>query len=308
MIGFALRRAAWSAVTLLVIVIASFFLQRIAPGGPFDDSRELDPSVRERLEEEWLLDEPVPAQLGAYLTGVFSLPPDFKRSMAQPDYAVQEIVAPRLAVSASLGIVAFLLSLAIGVPLGMLAGTRPGGRRDLLVTVVVLAGMSIPNFVLGPLLKRLFALELGWLPESRWVDPSSMVLPVVTLAAAHVAVIARLVRTGFLEVLSEDFIRTARARGLREWTIIRRHALRGALVPLVGYLGPALAGLVVGSVVVERIFNVPGLGNTFVDAAFNRDYTLVMGTVVAYSTLLVTMNWLADLGVALLDPRARVRS
>lgn len=308
MTGYLLRRAAWSVVTLAVIVVASFFLQRIAPGGPFDDSRELAPEVRTRLVEEWSLDEPVPVQLGNYLNGVLSWPPNFKRSMAQPDFTVDEIVLPRLAVSASLGLAAFIVSLLIGVPLGMLAGTRPGGMRDGLVTVTVLLGLSVPNFVLGPLLKRVFALELEWLPESRWVGPSSMVLPVLTLAAGHVAIMARLVRTGFLEVLSEDFMRTARARGLSESALIRRHALRGALVPLAGYLGPALAGLVVGSVVVERIFNIPGLGNTFVDAAFNRDYTLVMGTVMTYSTLLVTMNWCADVAVAYLDPRARTSS
>ena len=305
MIRYAGARLLWSMATLATILVASFFLQRVAPGGPFDDSRELDAAVRSRLEAEWQLDRPVIAQLGDYVGGVVSWPPDLKRSMAQPDYTVLEIVAPRLGVSASLGLVAFVLSLAVGIPLGMLAGLRPGGWRDALVGVVVLIGVSVPNFVVGPLLKRVFALELGWLPESRWVGPASMVLPVMTLAAAHAAIIARLVRTGFLEVLAEDWIRTARARGLSDGAVILRHALRGALVPLTGYLGPALAGLVVGSVVVERVFNIPGLGNVFVDAAFNRDYTLVMGTVFAYSTLLVAMNWLADVAVALLDPRVR---
>jgi oligopeptide transport system permease protein len=305
MIGLLLRRLALGAVTMLVIVTISFFLQRLAPGGPFDAERAVDPAVRAAQEREWGLDQPLAVQFGRYLRGLCALPPDFKRSMTRPDFEVREILAPRLAVSLSLGAAVLLFSLAVGVPLGLLAGLRRGGKVDYLAMFIAVVGISVPNFVLGPLLKWVFALELGWLPESRWVSPASMVLPTLALSAVYIATIARLVRGATIETLAEPWVRTARGKGLSERRVLFRHVLPGALLPLISYLGPAAAGLAVGSVVVERVFNIPGLGNEFVESAFNRDYTMVMGTVITYSAILILMNILSDLVLMAVDPRVR---
>ena len=302
---FLLRRTGLAVVTLLAIVTLSFFMQRLAPGGPFDRERAVSEEVRLLEEKEWRLDQPAIVQLGDYLGGMLSWPPDLKRSIRQPDYAVTELVAPRLAVSLSLAAVVMIWSLLVGVPLGVLAARNRNRSSDHVVMVVALLGISLPNFVIGPFFKWLFALKLGWFPESRWVGPESMVLPVLTLSLIYIATIARLVRSGMIETLGQDYVRTARAKGLSEGRVVWRHALPGALLPLVTWLGPALASLAVGSVVVERIFNIPGLGTYFVDAAFNRDYTLVMGTVIVYSALLIVFNILADLALAWLDPRIR---
>jgi len=305
MTRFLARRLLLAAVTLLVIVTASFFLQRAAPGGPFDEERSVAPEIRERQEKEWNLDRPILVQYGLYIRDMLAL--DFKRSMKQPEYTVTELIRPRLAVSLSLGFTVLVFGLLVGLPLGVLAALRRRSRWDYLAMAVALLGVSVPNFVIGPILKWLFALKLGWLPESRWVGPSSMVLPTLTLSAIYVATIARLTRSSMLDVLSQDWVRTARARGLSERRIIWGHALKGASVPVVSYLGPAMAGLAVGSVVVERIFNIPGLGTYFVDAAFNRDYTLVMGCVVAYSSILIGMNVIVDMALTLVDPRVKLR-
>lgn len=305
MIALVLKRLGLGLVTLLVIITISFFLQRLAPGGPFDAERAVDPAVRAAQEKEWGLDRPLPVQFGLYLKGLLALPPDFKRSMTRPDFEVREILTPRLKVSLSLGAAVLVFSLLVGIPLGLWAGVRRGGAIDAGAMFVAVVGISVPNFVLGPLLKWIFALELGWLPESRWVSPASMVLPTLSLSAIYVATIARLVRSGTVETLGETYVRTARAKGLSETRVLLRHVLPGALLPLVSYLGPAAAGLAVGSVVVERVFNIPGLGNEFVESAFNRDYTMVMGTVITYSAILILMNLLSDLLLMAVDPRVR---
>ncbi|MCA9321755.1 MAG: ABC transporter permease [Planctomycetes bacterium] len=293
-----------AVVTLLAVATASFFMQRIAPGGPFDLEREMPEAARQALEAEWRLDRPLTEQFAGYLGDLASWPPDLKRSMVQPDYRVTELILPRLAVSLSLGAVTLIFALLVGIPLGIIAALRRNRAADHLTMLFALVGISVPSFVLGPFLKWVFAIQWGLLPESRWVSPASMVLPVLSLSAVYIATIARLVRAGMIEVLDEDWIRTARAKGLAERRVILRHALPGALLPLVAWLGPASAGLAVGSVVIERVFDVPGLGNTFVDAAFNRDYTMVMATVLVYSALLIVMNLLSDLALMVLDPRA----
>ena len=280
-------------------------MQRVAPGGPFDQEREMPPATRAALESEWRLDKPLVQQFGGYVGDLCQFPPDLKNSMIQPDFKVMEIIAPRLVVSVSLGIATLLFALAVGIPLGLMAALQRRRFPDHMAMLVALLGISIPSFVLGPALKWIFALELDWLPESRWVGPANMVLPVLSLSAVYIATVARMVRAGMIEVLDEDYIRTARAKGLSPLRVVLRHALPGAIMPIVSWLGPAAAGLAVGSVVIERVFNIPGLGNTFVDAAFNRDYTLVMGTVLVYSSLLIVANLGADLLLAFLDPRTR---
>ncbi|MEE9391123.1 MAG: ABC transporter permease [Planctomycetota bacterium] len=310
MAGFLTRRLIHSVLTLFVVITISFFMQRLAPGGPFDRERDVPEAVRVAEAKAWRLDEPLFVQYSDYLGGLISFTPDLKRSMTRPDYRVVELMIPRLKVSLSLGFAVLIFSLLVGIPLGAaaaLAAHNRAGGYDHLAMGVAVVGISVPSFVLGPLLKWVFALELGWFPESRWTGLSSMVLPVLALSALYIATIARLTRSGMMEVLSEDWIRSARAKGLSEVQVVFKHALRGALVPLVSYLGPAMASLAVGSVVIERVFNIPGLGNEFVDAAFNRDYTMVMGTVLVYSSLLIVMNILSDLGLAWVDPRLRLR-
>ncbi len=300
-----LTRLVLGILTLLAILVASFFLQRVAPGGPFDLERDMPRAAREALIREWGLDRPTSEQLGLYLRGLCRLPPDLKRSMVQPDYTVWEIVGPRLQVSASLGFAALCIALVLGIPLGVLAAVHEGRAVDRFTMLIALTGVAVPAFVLGPLLKWVFALEWGWLPESRWVGPANMVLPAFTLAALPLATAARLVRSEMGAILRGDVVRTARSQGLSERRVVFVHALPGALMPVIPWLGPATASLVTGSVVVERIFDVPGLGTTFIDGAFNRDYTLVMGTVIVYSILLILMNLLTDGLLVLLDPRAR---
>ena len=294
-----------SAVTLLFIIVLSFLLQKVAPGGPFDDARELSPETLEALRREWRLDESALSQLGHYLEGVFSWPPDLKRSMTRPAWGVVELIVPRLMVSLSLAGVVLLLSLSLGILLGVWAAMHRHGWRDHLVMTLALIGVAVPNFVLAPLFKWLFALKLGWFPESRWVGPASMILPALSLSLLYIAIVARMVRGGLLDALSRDHVRAARARGFSRRRVILVHALPEALLGVVAWLGPAVAGLAVGSVVVERIFAIPGLGNTLVDAAFNRDYTMVMGAVIVYSVVLIAANLVTDGLAMLLDPRVR---
>lgn len=308
MMGRFTSRAIQSLLTLFVVVVLSFLLQKAAPGGPFDQEREMNAETRLALEKEWHLDESTTAQLGHYLGGLVSWPPDLKQSMSRPDYSVRELIGPRLKVSLSLGFCVLGLSLTVGLIFGVWAATHRNRLQDHFVMVIALLGVSIPNFVAGPIAKWIFALELGWLPESRWVGPMSMVLPVLSMSPLYIAIVARMIRGGLIESLSRDHIRAGRARGFSERRLILKHALPEALLPVVAWLGPAMAGLAVGSVVIERVFNIPGLGNTLIDAAFNRDYTMVMGAVITYSAILIMANLFSDLLVGFLDPRTRTQN
>ena len=297
---------AWQALlTLFVILCLSFFLQRAAPGGPFDLEREMPAASRRALEQEWQLDRSLPVQLGSYLQGLAQFPPDLKHSMSRPDFSVMELLWPRLMVSLSLAGVVLIFSLLLGIFFGTWAAMNRHRWSDHLVMVLALIGLSLPNFVVGPLLKWVFALKLGVLPESRWVGPASMVLPALSMSALYIAIIARMVRSGLVEAANNDFMRAAKSRGLGPWRLMLIHAMPQALLPVVSWLGPAAAGLAVGSVVIERVFAIPGMGNTLVDAAFNRDYTMVMGAVIVYSALLIAMNFLADLLLMVVDPSLR---
>jgi len=301
---FILRRLLAMIPTLWAIVTITFFLIRLAPGGPFMSERDIPAEARAALAAKYGLDRPLAVQYGRYLANVARF--DFGPSYKYPARSVREIILQALPVSMQLGAGAMALALVLGIPLGTLAAVRQGSPWDHGPMSIAMLGVSVPNFVLGPVLIFVFALTLRWLPPALWDSPAHMLLPTVTLGALYVAYIARLTRGGMLEVTRQDFMRTARAKGLSEATIVRRHALRGGLLPVVSFLGPAAAGAVTGSIAVERIFAIPGVGQYFVNAAFNRDYTLVMGVVIFYASILIVFNLLVDVAYGFLDPRVRL--
>jgi oligopeptide transport system permease protein len=301
MTAYVLRRLAGIVPLLLLIALFSFLFMRTAPGGPFDDERALPPQIEANLRARYHLDEPLLQQFGRYMSDLVrgDLGPSFKyRSRT-----VNEIIAQSAPVSLTLGVVALVLALVFGITAGVVSAVWRDSTVDHLSMGLALTGVCVPNFVLGPVLIMLFAFRLGWLPVGGWGSLEQLVLPALTLGAIRASYIARLTRTGMLEVLGQDFIRTARSKGLAERVVIMRHALKVAILPVVSYLGPAMASILVGSVVVEQIFNVPGLGSFFVQSAINRDYTMAMGTVLFYSGLLIVLNLLVDIAYALLDPR-----
>lgn len=305
MLGYVLRRMAGFLPVLFVIVSLSFFMMRLAPGGPFDQERALPEQVRANIEARYHLNEPLWRQYLRYLgeVGRGDLGPSFR----YPDRSVNELLLLGFPVSLTLGLCALTVALTVGGAAGVLAGLGRNSFLDYLTMSFALGGISVPNFVLGPILMLIFALGLGWLPVAGWGTWKHLVLPSVTLGTFYAAYVARLTRAGMLEVIGQDFIRTARAKGLREATVVLRHALPGAILPVVTYLGPASAAVLTGSVVVETIFSIPGIGRYFVNSALNRDYTMVLGTVVFYSLLLLLFNLIVDVLYAYLDPRVQVR-
>jgi len=304
MLSFAFRRLLSAIPTLLVLIALSFALIRAAPGGPFDAEKQVPQEIQERLNDAYHLDEPLWQQFGRYLGGL--LQGDFGPSFQYKDYTVTELIAAGFPVSLKLGGLAILLALVVGVSLGTVAAIRQNSRADHLAMGLAMTGISIPNFVLAPLLVLLFAVTLRWLPAGGLGDWHNLVLPVISLALPQIAYISRLTRGSMIEVLRSDFIRTARAQGLPNREIIFGQALKPAMVPIVSYLGPATAGIITGSVVIEQIFGVPGLGRYFVQGALNRDYTLVMGIVVFYGVLIIVFNFLVDLAYRWLDPRVKL--
>lgn len=302
MLVFVLRRLADAIPTLLVLVAVAFFMIRLAPGGPFDAEKRLPPQVEANLRAAYHLDEPLPQQFLRYLGNLAR--GDFGPSFQYRDRSVTELIAAGFPVSLRIGALALAVALVAGLALGAVAALRQNGPADHVAMTVAMAGISVPNFVVAPVLVLVFAIGFRWLPAGGLGDGvASLVLPVATLALPQVAYIARLTRGSLVEVLRSNFIRTARAQGLGTGTILLRHALKPALVPVVSYLGPAAAGLVTGSVVVEQIFGLPGLGRYFVTGALNRDYTLVMGIVVFYGALIIACNLVVDLVYGWLDPR-----
>ena len=303
--GYVLRRLASALPTLFVIVTAAFFLMRLAPGGPFDQEQALPPEVEANLRAAYGLDQPIHVQYLRYLQGLAhgDLGPSFKFK----DFSVSELIRQGLPVSATLGVAAMLLALTIGVPLGMIAALRHNHVVDHVVMSLAVIGIVVPNFVVAPLLALIFGIHLGWLPVAGWGGGSidHLILPVVTLALPFLAYVARLTRGSFLEVLRAPYIRTARAKGLSWSAILRRHAFKAAILPVVSFMGPALAGVMTGSLVVELAYSLPGIGRYFVQGAINRDYTLVMGVVVFYAALIVLFNLCVDLVYGWLDPRVR---
>ena len=304
MTTFLLRRVLLMVPTLWVIATLTFFLIHGAPGGPFQSEREIPAAAKAQLLAKYGLDRPLHEQYLSFLANAVRF--DFGPSYKFPSRQVREIIFEALPVSAELGGWALLLALIMGVPIGVLAAVKQNSRTDYAAMGAALAGVSVPNFVLGPALVLGLSLTVFMFPPALWQGPQSRVLPVVTLATAYVAYIARLTRAGMLEVLRQDYIRTARAKGLAERVVVFKHALKLGILPVVSYLGPAAARIVMGSIVVESIFSVPGLGRYLVNAAFNRDYTLVMGTVLFYATFLMVLNLVIDVAYTRLDPRVEL--
>jgi oligopeptide transport system permease protein len=300
------RRLLIAVPTLFLVVTLAFFMMRAAPGGPFDLDRKLSPEIERNIEAKYGLNKPLMAQYGDYLAGVAR--GDLGPSLKYKDKSVLDILKENYPVSLRLGLTAILLAAAIGISLGVIAALRQNRLADNGVMALAILGVCVPTFVTAPLLVLAFASKLGWFPIAGWNKGAlaNMVLPVVVLALPQIAIISRLTRAGMVEVLASNYVRTARAKGLSESRIVVRHALRAALLPLVSYLGPACAGLITGSLVVERIFNLPGLGKFFVISALQRDYTVVMGMVIVYAALILVLNLAADLIVAALDPRVRL--
>jgi oligopeptide transport system permease protein len=305
--AYVTRRLLTSIPTLLVIVTVAFFMMRIAPGGPFDRERALPAEIEKNVLAAYDLDQPLILQYGDYLLGV--LQGDFGPSFKYRDFTVAELLITGFPASLKVGGSAMLLAIVVGIGLGTMAALRQNSGADHAVMAVAMTGITIPNFVMAPLLTLVFGVYLSWLPVAGWNGgaPRNLILPVIALALPQIAYIARLTRGSMIEVLHANYIRTARAKGLRERIVVLRHALKGALLPVVSYLGPATAQLVTGSVVIETIFGIPGIGRYFVQGALNRDYTLVMGTVITYGALIILLNLLVDLLYGLLDPKVKQR-
>ena len=301
-------RRLWGAIpTLLVIITLAFFLIRLAPGGPFDSERAVSPEIAANMARAYHLDQPLPVQYGHYLWNVIQ--GDFGPSFKYKDHSVSELIAQGFPVSLQLGLTAMLLALLIGLPAGMIAALNQNLPLDHGIMTLAMTGITIPSFVLAPLLALIFGVVLHWLPVAGWDDGwQSAVLPVIALALPQIAYAARLMRASMLETLSNPHIRTAKAKGLPTSLILRRHILKGALLPVLSWLAPATAAIITGSVVIEQIFGIPGIGRHFVQGALNRDYTLVMGVVIFYGALIIFMNLLVDVLYGLIDPRVRYES
>ena len=302
MFTFILKRLLSFIPVLLITVTLAFFLIRLAPGGPFDGEKSFTAEQRRQIEAYYHLDQPLHVQYFEYVKNL-------SRGQLGPSYnsprSVNERIAYHIPKSLELGCWDLLVALSIGLSAGLLAASKPNSLRDHLPMTLAMAGICIPNFVLGPLLVLVFALQLKWLPVMGWDSPACRILPAITMGAAYAAFIARLSRGGMLEVMVQDFIRTARAKGLSEARIVLRHGLRGGIQPVVSFMGPALAGLLAGSFVVETIFQIPGLGKEFIQSALDRNYPMLMGTVIIFATFILTFNLLVDIAQAWLDPRAR---
>jgi oligopeptide transport system permease protein len=305
LLRYSLGRLLGAIPTLLLLIAFSFFMIRAAPGGPFSSERQLLPEIEANLNAAYHLDEPLYQQFGRYLWGLAHF--DFGPSFQYRDYTVTELIMTGFPVSLRLGGGAILVALLFGIGAGCFAALKQNSVADHAVMAVSMTGISIPNFVMAPLLILIFAIYLGWLPAGGLGDFRSMILPIIALALPQIAYLARLTRGSMIEVLRSNFIRTAKAQGLPTWQIVLRHALKPALLPVVSYLGPATAAVITGSVVIEQIFSVPGIGRFFVTGALNRDYTLVMGVVVFYGVLIIAFNFLVDIAYAWLDPKVKYR-
>ena len=306
MLRFIGRRLLVAIPTLFLVVTLAFFMMRAAPGSPFDTDRRLSPEIERNVLAKYGMNKPLGQQYLDYLAGVAR--GDLGPSLKYKDKTVLAILKENYPISLKLGLSAILLASVVGVSLGVLAALRQNRGVDYGVMTIAILGVCIPTFVTAPLLVLVFASKLGWLPSAGWNDGAliNLVLPVTVLALPQIAIISRLTRAGMIEVLHSNYVRTARAKGLPEHRIVAKHALRAALLPLVSYLGPACAGLLTGSLVVEKIFNLPGLGKFFVISALQRDYTVVMGMVIVYAGLILLLNLIADLLYAALDPRVRL--
>jgi oligopeptide transport system permease protein len=351
MLRFIVRRLLGAIPTLLIIIAMAFFLMRVAPGGPFDQERNLPPEIEKNILAAYDLDKPLlqqfleinPLVCRAFISGDHAgmaaeaakaglsydgakyvtgekrhvrclggyvgklMGGDFGPSYKMKDFTVAELIADGAPVSALLGVSAILLALTIGMTMGTVAALRQNRFSDYSIMTIAMIGITVPSFVMAPVLTLILGVNLGWLPVGGWNNGAieNMILPIVSLSLAQIAVISRLTRGSMIEVLRSNYVRTARAKGLPERLVITRHALRAAILPLVSYLGPATAGIVTGSLVIEQIFNLPGIGKYFINGALQRDYTLVMGVVILYASLVIFLNLVADVIYGLLDPKIR---
>jgi oligopeptide transport system permease protein len=305
MLRYIFQRLLSAIPTLFLIITISFFLMRLAPGGPFNAEKGLSPDVMRNLLKAYHLDAPLWRQYLDYLLGLMR--GDLGPSYVSPDFTVNQLFRIGLPVSVKLGFWALLIALLAGGGLGILAAIRQNTGADYAVVALSTAGSTIPSFVIAPLLQLTLALGLGLLPVGSWNDGAwrNLVMPIMVLALPQLAIIARLMRASMIETLRSHHVRTARAMGLPGYRVVLNHAMRGALLPIVSYLGPATANLITGSIIVERIFGVPGIGRYFVESALNRDYTVVMGTVVVIAVLVILFNLIVDILYSVLDPRVR---
>jgi len=304
MISLILRRLGTAIPVLLAVITLTFVMVHSAPGGPFDEEKAVSPEVLVKLNERYNLNEPLVIQYFDYLGNV--LQGDFGPSFRYPSRSVTELIFIGLPITFELALYAILFALMLGIIAGVISSLRPNTAYDYVPMTIAMAGICIPSIVLGPSLTLIFGIQLNWLPVTGWGDiPGDKVLPTITLGTAYAAYCARLTRGGMLEILNQDFIRTARAKGLSEFRVVVVHALRGGLTPVIAFLGPAMAGLLAGSFVVETIFGIPGLGRFYVEAAFNRDYTMILGTSIFFSCLIIAFNLLSDLVAASLNPKLR---
>ena len=289
MISLILKRLATAIPVLLAVITLTFFMVHSAPGGPFDEEKAVSPEVLLKLNERYNLNEPLMVQYFDYLGNV--LQGDFGPSFRYPSRSVTELISIGLPITFELALYAILFALMLGIIAGVISSLRPNTAYDYIPMTVAMAGICIPSIILGPSLTLIFGIWLNWLPVTGWGDiPGDKILPTITLGTAYAAYCARLTRGGMLEILNQDFIRTARAKGLSEFRVVVVHALRGGLTPVIAFLGPAMAGLLAGSFVVETIFGIPGLGRFYVEAAFNRDYTMILGTSIFFSCLIISIN------------------
>lgn len=302
---FIIRRLLSLIPTLFIIITISFFIIRVAPGGPFASEKQLPPEVLQNIMRKYHMDEPLPKQYVRYLADIAR--GDLGPSFRYKDYSVNDLIAQGLPNSMILGVVSLTLAFVFGSLVGIISALKQNKWPDYFFMSLAVVGISVPLFVIGPVLMYVLATKLKLLPTSGWIFDrnglKTLIMPAITLSFPYFAYIARLLRASILDILRSDYIRTARAKGLKESVVIGKHVLKGALLPVISYLGPAFAGIITGSVVVEKIFLVPGLGSFFVNSAINRDYTLIMGTVIVYSVILVLMNFLVDILYGVIDPR-----
>ena len=304
MLSLILRRIGIAIPVLLTVITLTFLMVHSAPGGPFDEEKAVSPEVLIKLNEKYNLDQPLINQYFDYLSGI--LVGDFGPSFRYPGRSVTELISIGLPVTFELALYSILFALAIGLIAGILGALKPNTPLDYIPMSTAMIGICIPSIILGPSLILIFGLWLEWVPVSGWgYMPGDKILPTITLGTAYAAYCARLTRGGMLEIHNQDFIRTARAKGLSEFRVVVVHALRGGLTPVIAFLGPAMAGLLAGSFVVETIFGIPGLGRFYVEAAFNRDYTMILGSSIFFSFLIIFFNLISDLIAAALNPKLR---
>ncbi len=306
MLSYLVKRVIATIPTLFILITIAFFLIRIAPGGPFDSDKELPPEILKSIQAKYHMDEPLAQQYFRYLKNIAQ--GDFGPSFVYKDFTVTELIAKGFPVSLTIGGLALLLAISTGIILGTVAAVKQNSWLDYALMSTAMTGISIPSFVIAPLLILFFAIYNNWLPAGGWSNGNwqNLVLPVIALSLHYIAYIARIMRGSMIEILKQDYIRTAKAKGLSTFKTVSKHAIKPALMPVISYLGPAAAGILTGSVVIEKIFGIPGLGQYFVQGALNRDYTLVMGVIIFVGVLITLFNLIVDMLYAWLDPKIRL--